>query len=116
MSGWLLVNQNVQWTDRTRQQVNSRGLACETAHNWQTAQQRLQSHQYDVIIIDEAIDTGDEYGVIQHIAHVANRDKMKFVLMSDQTMDLSQPSDPGVIRCESMMLSDIDQLIRTVNC
>lgn len=116
MSGWLVVNRDVQWSDRTRQQLNSRGLSCDTAHNWQTAQQRRVSRHYDVIVVEEALDTGDGLGVIRHIEKDRHRDKSKFVLTATEPIASVQQHDEGVYRCESNMLADIDRLIQTVGC
>ncbi|QDS90241.1 hypothetical protein EC9_44480 [Rosistilla ulvae] len=115
MSGWLVVNQNIELTDRTRQQVNSRGLACETAHNWQTAEQRLLGNRYDVIVVDQAVETGDNRDVYQHIADSTGRLTSKFVVTGDQPALVGEGTDSGVLRCESKMLSDIDRLIRQVS-
>ncbi|QDV70667.1 hypothetical protein Poly24_43930 [Rosistilla carotiformis] len=114
MSGWLVVNQNIELTDRTRQQVNSRGLSCETAHNWQTAEQRILSNRYDVIIVDQAVETGDHRDVYQHIAASPERMNCKFIVTGETpAIDVPQ-NDAGVMRCESKMLADIDNLIRQV--
>lgn len=114
MSGWLVVNQDIELTDRTRQQVNSRGLACETAHNWQTAEQRLLGNRYDVIVVDQSVETGDSRDVYQHIAESTGRSSGRFVVTGDETTGACIASETGVLRCEAKILADIDQLIRQV--
>ncbi|QDV14373.1 hypothetical protein CA51_42720 [Rosistilla oblonga] len=113
MSGWLVVNQSIELTDRTRQQVNSRGLACETAHNWQTAEQRLLGNRYDVIVVDQAVETGDSRDLYQHLADSSERLAGRVIVTGDEPVHAGG-EDLGVLRCEARMLADIDDLIRQV--
>lgn len=114
MSGWLVVNHDIQQTGRTRQQLNSRGLACETAHDWRTAQQRLLSNHYDVVIVDEALPTEDGREVVHHLTGNLAGLTTK-VVVTGNNVALAQRTSQPFLRCESTMLADIEQLIQQVS-
>ncbi len=114
MSGWLVVNHDIQETDRTRQQVNSRGLACETAHDWRTAQQRLLSNHYDVVLVHERVPTDDGREVVHHLEGGLPALGTKVVVTGSDSKPTQQPKSP-FLRCESTMLADIERLIQQVS-
>lgn len=114
MSGWLLVNRDICITDRTRQRVNSRGLNCDTAHNWRTAEQRLVANDYDVILVDEQVETGDDRNIFEHLAEGTQQHDGKIVLLGEHANDDCSGISNQIIRCENMMLANIDELIASI--
>ena len=106
MSGWLVVNPNIQFTDQTRQHVNAHGFPCETAHDWRTAEQRLQNNDFDVIVVDSSIDTCDGIPISEHVTSEASTET-KVVVFGGATA--------AGIRDESVMLEEIDQLLEQIN-
>ena len=115
MSGWLVVNRDICVTDRTRQRVNSRGLSCDTAHDWRTAEQRLLAGEYDVILVDEQVETGDGRDIFEHLAEGIQQHDGKIVVTGEQAGDNHADDSSPYIRCESSMLANIDKLIASVS-
>ena len=109
MSGWLVVNENVRENDRTRQQLNARGLSCETAHNCQTAEQRMGGNTFDVVVLNEPLPGGDE---LYHRLPAIHPSSSPKVVVVGECSDIGHDSSSSdLIRCESTMLGDLDQLL-----
>ena len=102
-----------QISDSTSSQVNSRGLSCETAHDWRTAEQRLHSNQYDVIVVDPTTETHDEHTLIEHIVNEPSAHNAKIVVLG-QEPEIASTDNALLIRSESDMLADIDSLLERI--